>query len=160
MPQNSGVTPDGLRQFFRGEAILVNDFGHQASAFVDEIIESDGEITVNATVQVGGQHREDGKIVDYGYGYRHQSTKQVRGEAGTTKGMKLFCFADEEPTWAMGDAPGTSTPTEAVKDETEGNQGDNPVPPLDVGGTFHPADTNKDGEISKQEKKDYKQSRK
>jgi hypothetical protein len=62
--------------------------------------------------------------VEYrGTGYRHQSTKLVRGEAATSKGMQLFCFADEEPTFAMGDAPGqAATPQPPVTVEVSSGQ--------------------------------------
>jgi len=145
--KNSGTTPSG-RQFFRGEPILVERISHCLTAHIAEIGESNGEDFVTANVMTGvlntmGGGSGSGKGPDQvsnpkfppleyeGTGYRHQSTKQVRGEAGTSKGMLLFCFANEEPTFAMGDAPGTAAPAEVVQpvDVAPGSSNDGPVQP-------------------------------
>lgn len=176
--KNSGTTPSG-RQFFRGEAILVERISHCLSGHIAEIGESDGEDFVTANVQTGvlntmGGGSGSGKgpdqvsnpkfpPVEYeATGYRHQSTRQGRGDSGSSKGMLLFCFANETPTFAMGDAPGTTQPLEHTQpvDEPAGSNAPAvaaPPTPKQADPVRDPRDTNKDGVVSRKEQRNFDQ---
>lgn len=173
--QNSGLTPDG-RRFHRGEPIIVLHLGHQLTGHIAEISESDGEIYVTANLMTGvlnsmssiaspvdpatgKQTSLPGKFppIEYvGTGFRHQSTRLVRGEQASSKGMRLFCFADETPNFAMGDAPGTPAinqppPTQDVSGDVPEGQSSNQE--------FDPADKNKDGVVTRQEKRQHEKGK-
>lgn len=170
--QNSGTTPDG-QVIYRGDPILVEYSSHLLCGRISEISTgSGGEVFVTATLDtgvlntMGGDASKNVPDVKYvGTGYYHQSTKQVRGE-NAARPTNLFCLAHETPTFAMGEAPGTVHEQEHAEAVDRGND-PGKTAPLEVTGkpadqvaedgeVFAPADTNKDGVISRKETKDFK----
>lgn len=150
--QNFGTTING-RKFKRTDGVLVRDGSFVLAGHVTEIGESDGEVYINAMVCQGVRGSMDAVPKPdpslYVVGLRHQSSKLVRGEAAT-RTTKLFCFPDETPDWADDDAPAPAPPV--VRDEPGG-----PVtiqPPKEEP-VFHPADTDKSGNVDKKEQKRY-----
>jgi hypothetical protein len=175
--QNSGITPSG-RIFYRGENVLVEYVSHLLSGRISEISTGDfGEAVVNVTVDAGVLNTMGGKsatlveilrqtgvpIMDnvpatiyLDRGFHHQSTTQTR--VGGAK-PSLFCFADEEPTFAMAGAPDAEAAPviEEVTQEVEADTTPAQVQgPLD---NFDPRDTDQDGQVSDAERKQAKKDR-
>jgi hypothetical protein len=168
--QNSGITPSG-RVFYRGEAVLVEEISHLLCGRISEIGTGDGgEVIVFITVDqgvlntMGGDKSKDVPATKYlGQGFHHQSTKQTR--VGGAK-PSLFCFANEEPTFAMAGAPDAEHApvveevTQDVPVDTGNDPGKTaPLPeppsPKNPEKQFDPADADHSGTVSRKEQKEF-----
>jgi hypothetical protein len=161
------VTLPNGKEVKRGDAILVEDGGYIATAFVDKIDQSEGYPFVSAAIidttrnsMDTGQNNPVIKALPSAVGARHVSTPD------NIPGIR-FCLIDaEEETLLRAHHNKIGHPElierpveEAVTDTAPLEQPETvTVAPGDVGkleDVFDPADKNQDGVVTKQEKKQF-----
>lgn len=163
-PIVSATLPNGM-VITRGDRILVQHGSDIRTAFVDEIGESGGHIVVSAAVIMGSYHSTTGgqpamEFIGKGIAVKHHSISRNVAQgvrfAHMDEGQAGYDALLADMTGVAQSAPlpepqeGVTTPPHPVP----GLDPDHPAnPPAE---DYHPADADRDGVITKSEKKEYK----